>query len=206
MPTRKIKPETWYDIKERWVRGDFACALDLHRWAKKRYPGGTCPTLNTIQQRMSKEGDWVRGRATIEEQQRIEAYSQKLFEEKNLSHSRVIDSIVEGVEGATALIQQYIKEAKDSSGVMTSAILEKIEDARRLKIAWIKEYKEFTGNIAPTKRIIEIDLEAKWGVAQDEACNQAYLKRLGRHPSQTVATDAEVIQPKRVEVKNGKRE
>jgi len=190
MPKRVIPPELWYDIKRRWRLGEFDCVEDMFRWARKKYP--KFPSMSSIQQRMKIDGDWVRGALDKIEQERVEAATIRLFEEKMMPHSKVVDSIVAGIEGASQLIQQYIKESKDSSGgVMTSGILDKIEEARRYQLPWIEQYKDLTGMIAPTKRVIEIDLEAKWGVAQDEACNEAYLRRFGRHPDQQKAQDAE---------------
>ena len=57
---------------------------------------------------------------------------------------------------------------------------------------------KMTGQIAPTKKVIEIDMEAKWRVAQSEIAGADYRKRFG-HPATGPITQPGII-PNAIEV------
>ena len=95
----------------------------------------------------------------------------------------------EGSENAT--IQASIAESALN-------LADRIRAIRRDQAQWIDQFVKMTGQIAPTKKVIEIDMEAKWRVAQSEIAGADYRKRFG-HPATGPITQPGIV-PNAIEV------
>ena len=107
----------------------------------------------------------------------------------------------EGCENAThPLAREGSENATIQASIADSALnlADRIRAIRRDQAQWIDQFVKMTGQIAPTKKVIEIDMEAKWRVAQSEIAGADYRKRFG-HPATGPITQPGII-PNAIEV------
>jgi len=117
---------------------------------------------------------------------------------KNATNSK---TAIEGSENATpTLAREGSENATLQASIAESALnlADRIRAIRRDQAQWIDQFVKMTGQIAPTKKVIEIDMEAKWRVAQSEIAGADYRKRFG-HPATGPITQPGII-PNAIEV------
>jgi len=115
-----------------------------------------------------------------------------------MPHEKVLDKVVDGIQGAeehVGMLRAMLDKTRDEAAKLI--LIAQIAEARKAMLAWIAEYKAFTGTSAPIKKIIDIDMEQKWRVAQEAQANIAYERRLEQIRA------AKLVQASAVEVVDG---
>jgi hypothetical protein len=176
---REYAPETWAKIKEMWKTGKFATIVDLHKAAHDSFMDVPC--VKSIKDRVAKEGDWEKSYVAEKIEKEMVERAVERFAARGLTHERIVDKVIDGIEDIRAEVE-VLKDMARTCHVAAekAAIMDKIRQVRKDALAWIQEYKAFTGSSAPLKKVIEIDMEARWRVAQEDAANKAYKARLER--------------------------
>lgn len=174
---RAFPPETWAKLRELWQSGRFRTIAELHSYIQQSKI--ECPCTSSIRDRMCKDGGWDRKTAIEAAEQAATDRAIAYLAKQGLSVEGVLDEIVAAIRRFRMhLAALESKRDSTSDADARLLIMDQIDDVAKGLGMWLEQYKSFTGTAAPIKKIIPIDMESKWMVAQEAAANEAYEARL----------------------------
>lgn len=175
---REFTPARWIEIKTLWRTGKFATLLDLHRFVTQN-TGMKVPCIKSIREKMSREGDWDKQLVQIEGEKAATDRAIEFLAKQGMPVESVLSDVVAAITACRRHIVALQKVmAKIADPAAQLVYMEQIDEVMRGLGMWLDQYKSFTGSAAPIKKIIPIDMESKWMVAQTKEANQAYEARL----------------------------
>jgi hypothetical protein len=218
---KALKAWEWEKIKFQWCKSDHETLNHLVEWCRENLSRAPTRQAIAQRMKRDGDWVKVEKTINQAVENEVATRITAIFEEQGFRIQEAVNTIIRGartgekeIDIALAQFEKQCKEAQKSSrnatplqkcdndcknatiqaSIADSALnlADRIRAIRRDQAQWIDQFVKMTGQIAPTKKVIEIDMEAKWRVAQSEIAGADYRKRFG-HPATGPITQPGVI-------------